>query len=630
MLITGGNTNSTISTPISLPTTSITHKQHYRIRLPLLQGLDRCLNMKELKQYHTHLIYLGLSDDNDTVGRAIKFCALNPSGDINYGFSLFYYLSRPDPFIYNTLIRASDSLKLYCLMLHRGLSPNQFTFPALLKSVTAVNEARMLHAHILKFGFSDDPYAQNNLIHFYSSHDHLLEARKVFDTMPETTTDVVSWTTLFAGYAKQGLLVEARLLFDRMPVRNSMSWNTMITGYVKAGWYQDAFKLFDRMTKDGAKLDKFVAASMLSACAAIGTVRQGSWIHRQVTKSGIEVDSKLATAIIDMYCKCGYIDRAYEVFDELRDKGLSSWNSMIGGFAIHGQADMSIQLFETLAKMKSPRPDGVTLLNVLTACAHGGLVKEGRNYFESMVGEFGVEPGCEHYGCLVDLLGRAGLISDAKTVVEEMPFEPDAGVLGALLGACRIHKEIQLGIRIGKRLIELDPGNSGRYILLANLYSSAEQWVEASDTRNLMIERRVEREPGISTIETQDGVVSQFIAGDWIHSRSKEIYAKVDEMLAKAKLEGYVIDTGEVLHDVEEEEKESQLVYHSEKLAIALGLLSTQVGQTIRISKNLRVCRDCHQLSKFVSRVFQREIILRDRNRFHRFKDGFCSCNDFW
>lgn len=434
---------------------------------------------------------------------------------------------------------------------------------------------------------------------------------------------------MITGLCRLGLVDDARNLFDRMPERNSVSWNAMISGYVHNQGFHQAFHLFFQMRDNEIELDKFVAASMLAACTGLGALEQGRWIHRHIERNKIELDSKLATTIIDMYCKCGCLEKAYEVFHGLNTKGLSSWNCMIGGLAIHGRGQEAINLFNEMEK-RMVKPDDITLLNLLSACAHAGLVDQGRHFFNYMVQVHEIEPKTEHFGCLVDLLGRAGLLTEAKKVIDEMPIEADASALGALLGACRIHGDVELGEQIGQRVIELDPKNGGRYILLANLFASAGRWDEVANVRRLMNDRGVKKEAGWSIIE-KDGVVNKFIAGGKSHPETSQIYPMVDEMLRRIRVVGYVADTGGVLNEFENvEEKESPVFFHSEKLAIAFGLLHTKQGETIRISKNLRVCRDCHAASKLISKVYDREIIVRDRNRFHHFHGGQCSCKDYW
>nr|GLL39389.1 pentatricopeptide repeat-containing protein At5g66520-like [Ipomoea trifida] len=479
-------------------------------------------------------------------------------------------------------------------MLLNSVMPNNFTFPPLIRCcciANAIGEGKQVHGHVIKFGFGSDGFSQNNLIHMYVNFNCLEEARRVFDRLPE---------------------------------KNSVCWNAMIASYVKNDCFYEAFALFQRMRAKGVTIDKFVAASILSACTGLGALKQGEWIHDYIKKSDIYVDPKLATTIIDMYCKCGCLDKAFDFFNGLPVKGISSWNCMIGGFAMHGKGEAAIKLLKEMEREKVV-PDYITFVNVLSACSHSGLIEEGKYYFNYMTKTYGIEAGMEHYGCLVDMLGRAGLLEEARVVIEEMPISPDVGVLGALLGACRIHNNLDLGEDIGKKVIELEPHNSGRYVLLANLYANAGRWEDVAKVRKLMNDRGVKKPPGYSMVEL-GGVVDEFIAGGRSHPLAREIYGKVHEMLDRIRREGYEAET----HEMSEEGRENPVYYHSEKLAIGYGLLKTEAGETIRITKNLRVCRDCHQASKLISKVYNREIIVRDRNRFHHFKGGECSCNDYW
>ncbi|XP_019154782.1 PREDICTED: pentatricopeptide repeat-containing protein At5g66520-like [Ipomoea nil] len=597
------------------------------------QGVESCSTMAELKQLHAQFIKLGLSCDNDAMGRVIKFCAISESGDLNYALKVFDTLPEPDTFIYNTIIRGylksqfpESSVPFYSKMLLNSVIPNNFTFPPLIRCccvANAIGEGKQVHGHVIKFGFGSDGFSQNNLIHMYVNFNCLEEAKRVFDRLP--VKDDVACTTLISGYAQWGYLNEALSVFESMPEeKNSVCWNAMIASYVKNDRFYEAFALFQRMRAKGVTIDKFVAASILSACTGLGALKQGEWIHDYIKKSDVYVDSKLATTIIDMYCKCGCLDKAFDFFNSLLVKGLSSWNCMIGGFAMHGKGEAAIKLLKEMEREKVV-PDYITFVNVLSACSHSGLIEKGKYYFDYMTKTYGIEAGMEHYGCLVDMLGRAGLLEEARRVIEEMPINPDVGVLGALLGACRIHNNLDLGEDIGKKVIELEPHNSGRYVLLANLYANAGRWEDVAKVRKLMNDRGVRKPPGYSMVEL-GGVVDEFIAGGRTHPQAREIYGKVHEMLDRIRLEGYEAEA----HEMSEEERENPVYYHSEKLAIGYGLLKTEAGETIRITKNLRVCRDCHQASKLISKVYNREIIVRDRNRFHHFKGGECSCNDYW
>uniref|UniRef100_A0A0A9H8S5 DYW domain-containing protein n=1 Tax=Arundo donax TaxID=35708 RepID=A0A0A9H8S5_ARUDO len=515
-------------------------------------------------------------------------------------------------------------------MLSLPVLPDHFTFPRVLPAAAPLHLVAQLHALLLKLGFHAHTQSLNALLAAYLASARPDFASRVFrgGGSARTILDVVSWTTMVGGLCKLGLVDDAREVFDGMPERNLISWNAMVSGYVKAGRFLDALEVFDEMRAQGVDGNGSVAASAVVACTGAGALAPGREVHRWVERSGIEMDEKLATAVVDMYCKCGSVDEARRVFEALPAKGLTSWNCMIGGFAVHGRCGDAVELFGRM-ESEGVAPDDVTLVNVLTACAHAGMVGEGRHYFDYIVRRYGVEPKMEHYGCMVDLYGRAGLLDEAKKVIDEMPMEPDVGVLGALFGACKIHGEVDLGEAIGWRVIELDPQNSGRYVLLANLLAGAGRWEDVAKVRRLMDERDVSKEAGLSVIEV-DGEVCEFRCGGLCHPLAEEVYTMAKDMMRRIAAEGYVPDTRDVLHDIADEEKETPLLYHSEKLAIAFGLLCSRPGDTMRITKNLRVCRDCHEATKFVSRVFEREIVVRDRNRFHHFKDGKCSCKDYW
>ncbi|WJX96349.1 hypothetical protein P8452_77568 [Trifolium repens] len=596
---------------------------------PILRAVEKCSTMTELKQHHSLLIRIGLSTDNHAMSRIINFCSKHDH--FHYALKVFNTIPNPDTFLYNTLFKSQsktpfNALLFYSQMLQQSLTPNSFTFPILIRSCSLHKQVKQIHAHVIKFGFGSDVFALNNLIHVYFSFGYLDDARKVFDKMPERS--YVSWTTVISGYSHCGDVDEAFRVFELMNCKNSASWNAMIACFVQSNRFKEAFDLFNRMRVEKVELDKFLAASMISACTGLGALEQGKWIHGYVERSGIELDSKLATTIIDMYCKCGCLEKASQVFNGLPEKGVSSWNCMIGGLAMHGKGEDAIQLFKEMER-EMVVPDGITFVNVLAACAHSGLVQEGRYYFRYMTEVHAVEPANEHYGCMVDLLARTGRIGEAKKVLDEMPMSPDASVLGALLGACKIHGNLELGEWVGKRVIELEPGNSGRYVMLANIYASHGKWEQVACVRKLMNDRGVKKAPGFSMIE-MEGNVNEFVAGGKDHPLAKAIYAKVDEMLESIGLVGYVPDIGGVLHDLDEEEWENPLFYHSEKLAIGYGLLKSKRGETLRITKNLRICKDCHQACKLISKVYDRDILIRDRNRFHHFSNGECSCKDYW
>ncbi|XP_031269987.1 pentatricopeptide repeat-containing protein At3g62890-like [Pistacia vera] len=374
--------------------------------------------------------------------------------------------------------------------------------------------------------------------------------------------------------------------------------------------------------------DKVTMVSLLLACTHLVALETGKWLHAYIMKKVIEVDVALGTALVDMYAKCGSIENAEIVFEELAEKDVMTWTALVVGLAMCGQGDEALKYFHEM-QISGLKPDAITLVGALVACSHAGLVEEGISYFNSMTKTYGIQPSIEHYGCFVDMLGRAGRIAEAEELIKKMPMTPDHFVLGGLLGACRIHCNLEVAERVAQQLLELYPDNGGSYIILSNIYSLSRKWEEAKRIRELMAERKIKKSPGCSLIEV-DGVVHEFIKGDSSHPQSPVIYEMLDDMLSRTKKAGYVSNKSEVLFDMDEEEKETALNLHSEKLALAFGLISTSPGIPIRIVKNLRVCSDCHAAIKLVSKVYNREIIVRNRNRFHQFKNGSCSCRDFW
>ncbi|PKA64866.1 Pentatricopeptide repeat-containing protein [Apostasia shenzhenica] len=408
----------------------------------------------------------------------------------------------------------------------------------------------------------------------------------------------------------------------------SSSWCLITTG--QAGYFVKAIELLQEMQHAGVGPNEFTLTTVLAACSNLVALDQGRWIHACINKARIKLNDRLLASLIDMYAKCGEIDFAFELFNvqDSPKQTVRPWNAMITGYAIHGYADKAIELFE---KMKEDNivPDKVTFVSLLAACSHGKLVEMGKLYFDSMTKTYGIEPEIEHYGCMVDLFSRAGLLQEAEEIISNMPMNPDVAIWGALLGACRIHKDIERGERIGMLMKELGPKHTGCHVLLANIYSGNGRWHDARGVRN-SIEMSGERKiPGCSSIEV-DGKFYEFLVGDRSNPQTNQIYSCLEEIVAKLKERGYVPELGEALLDADEEDKETALTIHSEKLAIAFGLLNTRPRTRIRIVKNLRVCLDCHLLTKFISKVYDREIIVRDRVRFHHFKDGSCSCGDYW
>uniref|UniRef100_A0A2N9H932 DYW domain-containing protein n=1 Tax=Fagus sylvatica TaxID=28930 RepID=A0A2N9H932_FAGSY len=519
------------------------------------------------------------------------------------GHSLSPTSSHNSLIIFRSMIRGS------------GLLPNQYSFVFVFKACgngLGVLEGEQIRVHAIKVGLENNVFVTNALIGMYANWGLVEEARRVFDW--SVNRDLYSWNIMLGGYVGTHDMDRAMDLFDEMCERDVVSWSTVIAGYVQVGCFMEALDLFHKMLQMGPKPNEFTLVSALAACANLVALDQGRWIHVYIDKVEIKKNERVLASLIDMYAKCGEIEFASKIFNN--EHGLKRkvwpWNAMIGGFAMHGKSKEAIDTFEQM-KIGTVSPNKVTFVALLTACSHGNMVHEGRGYFESMVSSYGIEPEIEHYGCMVDLLGRAGLLKEAEEVISNMPVAPDAAIWGALLGACRIHKDMKRGERVGKVLKELHSNHIGCHVLLSNIYSASGRWNEAKIVREKIEVSGRKKTPGCSSIEL-NGVFHQFLMGDRSHPQTKQLYSFLDDMTTKLKIAGYVPEFGEVLLDIDDEEdKESALSMHSEKLAIAFGLMNTAPGTPIRIVKNLRVCGDCHQATKFISKVYDREIIVRDR-----------------
>lgn len=430
-------------------------------------------------------------------------------------------------------------------------------------------------------------------------------------------------------YAKHGDVEVARELFDGMPERDVVCWNAMIDGYTQQGRANESLILFREMLAAGVKPNEVTVVSVLSACGQLGALGSGRWLHSYIESNRINrANVRIATSLIDMYSKCGSLEDARSIFDAICDKDIVSWNSIIGGYAMHGFPQDALRLFNEMC-MAGLQPNDITFVGILGACAHAGLVSEGRAFFRSMKDEYGIEPKIQHYGCMVNLLSRAGHLEDAYELAKSVTFEADMVLWATLLWACRLHGNVGLGEIILERLVAGDKANSGSYVLLSNIYAAAGNWEGVARVRSSMKNSRAEKEPGCTAIEVNNKV-HEFLAGDLRHPKSKEIYQMLGEINGWLKAHGYTPQTGVVLHDIGEAEKARSLEVHSEKLAISFGLISTKPGTAIRIVKNLRVCSDCHAVTKLLSQITGRKIVVRDRNRFHHFVNGSCSCGDYW
>lgn len=643
---------------------------------PCLALFNRCRSLTSVEQIHAHLSKTGLDDDPLLAGKLILRCctAISGSQALTYAQRFFALLTDPDTFMYNTLIRGysesrtpARSLELFN-QLNRNSAcssslsrPDSFSFAFALKAAANIRSlmtGSQLHCQTLSHGLNAHLFIGTTLISMYAECGRADSARRVFAEMPQP--NVVAWNAMLtacfrcsdledaralsdrmpfnnsasfnvqiSGYMKAGEVESARLVFSGMPVKDDIAWNTMIVGFAENGRFNEAFRYFSDMRRMGMRPTEVSLTGVLSACADAGMLESGKIVHGFVEKSGFLEDVSVSNALLDAYSKCGDMGMAQSVFDRMTvDRTVVSWTSMISGLAMYGRGTEAIQLFNGM-KESGIQPDRITFISILYACSHAGLLEQGRAYFSKMKDVYGLEPGIEHYGCMVDLYGRAGKLTEAYEFVSQMPIEPTDVIWRTLLGACSIHGNVELGQRVREKLSELDPNNSGDQVLLSNIYAVIGKWKDVAAIRNSMSTERMKKAPGWSMIEV-DKLAYKFVAGQKHSGITLEAYEKLREIVLRVREGGYVPEVKSVLHDIEEEEKEGSVALHSEKLAVAFGLKRLHKGKTLRVVKNLRICRDCHAFMKIVSRLYDVEIVVRDRSRFHSFEDGSCSCRDYW
>lgn len=586
---------------------------------------------------------------------------------------IFDEISNKNVVFFNVMIRSymnnqlySDALLLFKSMSAYGTSPDNYTYPCVLKACSGSENLRLgsqIHALVIQVGLDSNLFIGNGLIAMYGKCSFLIEARRIFNEMPRR--DVVSYNSLVAGFAQNGLFDNSldvcremdllglksdagtmaslspavsntsrenvsfvEKMFSNLTKKNLVSYNVMISVYVNNSMSSKAIDLFLAMEGDKIEPDSVTFASVLPACGDLSALLVGRKIHEFVERKNLLPNLALENALMDMYAKCGSLIDSRKVFDEMQFRDVVSWTSMISAYGMNGQGRDAVSLFKKMTD-SGLTPDSIAFVTVLSACSHAGLLEEGRFFLKLMSEKYSINSRIEHFACMVDLLGRSGKVEEAYTFIKKMPIEPNERVWGALLSACRVYSNMEIGIVAADSLFKLVPEQCGYYVLLSNIYAKACKWEDVTKVRHIMKSKGIKKVPGISSFEL-NGQVHTFLACDKSHPRSGEIYEELDVLVGKMKEMGYVPEKDFALHDVEEEEKEFHLAVHSEKLAIVFGILSTEPGTMIRITKNLRICGDCHVAMKLISQISKREIVVRDTNRFHHFRDGICSCGDYW
>ncbi|CAM6127608.1 unnamed protein product [Calypogeia fissa] len=556
-----------------------------------------------VKEVHGYASKAGLESDVRVGNVLVHMYA--KSGSIDDAQLVFDGMEKRDLVTWNAMIGGlaqhgcgCEAYRLFSQMRREGFEPDAITYLNILNvsaSVGALEWVREVHGHASKTLLESDVRVGNAIVHMY---------------------------------AESGSLDDARLVFDRMEKRDVFTWNVMIGGLAKHGCGHEAYRLFLRMRREGFEPDAITYMNILNASASVGASEWVKKIHGHASKAGLDSDLRVGSALIHMYGESGSLDDARLVFDRMEKRNVVTWNAMTGALAQHGCGQEALELFRKM-NLYGVKPDETSFVAVLSACRHAGLVDDGRKLFSAMTHDYCIEPTVKHCNCMVDLLGRAGHLEEAKLFIRDMPVAPNGVTWKAFLGACRTYANVELGELSAEELFKLEPNESAPYVLLSNIYAAAGKWEKVSLVRTMMQDRGVWKEPGCSWIEVGNKI-HEFFVGDIHHPEAKAIYAYLNELTQKLKAEGYIPDTQGVLQNIDEEDKELAICSHSEKLAIAYGLMRIPRGKPIRVYKNLRVCTDCHTASKLISKVTGREVIARDANRFHQYKDGLCSCGDYW
>ncbi|XP_008802216.2 putative pentatricopeptide repeat-containing protein At2g01510 [Phoenix dactylifera] len=518
---------------------------------------------------------------------------------------LFDEMLERDNVSYNVMIsgyawngQTKELLNLFWEMQLIGFDQSQFPFASLLSAAGVLPDLKMgrqVHAKVIVTDAASNDLVGNALIDMYS---------------------------------KCGNLETAEMIFMNKTDRNTISWTAMISGYIQNGLYEEALELFREMRRGGLSPDRATFSSILRASAGLALLGLGRQLHSYIIRSGYMLNVFSGCALLDVYAKCGCLDETLHVFEEMPYRNIISWNAMISAYAQNGQGMKAIKLFEDMLRW-GVEPDSVTFLSVLSACSHSGLIDEGLRFFNSMTEYYKLKPKKEHYACVIDLLGRVGCLDEVERLVDQIPFEADQIIWNSILNSCRIHSNQELARRAADKLFSMELRDAAPYVIMSNVYARAGQWEDAAKVKKMMRDRGMRKEPAYSWVEIKQKVYT-FSSNDSTNPQISEIRAVLHKLSEEMEKQGYKPNTGCALHLVDEELKLESLKYHSERLALAFALINTPQGTPIRVMKNLRACTDCHAAIKVISKIVGREIIVRDSSRFHHFKDGFCSCGDYW
>ncbi|EOY01760.1 Pentatricopeptide repeat-containing protein [Theobroma cacao] len=504
-----------------------------------LKLLERCKNMNQLRQAHAHAITCGLGTNSFALSRLLAFCANPNRGSVTYACNLFQRIENPTICICNTMIKALflkgeifKTIELYNNMLDKGMHPDNYTLPYVLKACAKLQYfyfGELVYGHCLKLGFVFDIFVGNALIAMFCAFDNVKVARYIFDEIP--WPDFVSWTVMISGYGKIGDIDTARLLFDEASVKDAGIWGAMISGYVKNNCFKEGLYMFRLMQMSDIEPDEAIYVSVLCACAHLGALDTGIWIHKYLGKQKFPLSLRLSTCLLDMYAKCGNLDIAKKLFDGMQQRDVVSWNAMISGMAMHGDGESALELFWQMEK-DGVRPDDITFIAVFSACSYSGMAFEGLTILDRMCKVYNIEPKSEHFGCIIDLLSRGGLFEEANKIIQRMPDSSnpsdEAIAWRALLSSCCSNGQTKLAEVAAEKLMQLED-HSGVYVLLSNLYAASGKYYDAKIIKQMMKNRGVNKVPGCSSVKII-GVVHEFIAGEKSHPQMEDIHLILEKL----------------------------------------------------------------------------------------------------
>ncbi|PIN05885.1 hypothetical protein CDL12_21578 [Handroanthus impetiginosus] len=557
----------------------------------------------ELGRYvHDYMVRNGY--ECDTLASNIIINMYAKCGDLLRSREMFENMGSHDLVSWNSLLTGYVENHLYheAIELFRRMKinfqPDFFTYVTLLSICTElvdINFAKELHCDIIKQGFGSTQIVGNALVD---------------------------------AYAKCGQMEDSLKQFENMEFRDTVTWNSIITSCGHSYNSNLGFSMLSRMRVEGVMPDIPTFLSALPLCSYLIAKRQGEEMHGTIYRLGFESNIPIGNALIEMYSNTGSLRNSILVFEQMKMRDVVSWTAIISSYGMYGEGRKALEAFECM-KAAGILPDHVVFVAIIYACSHSGLVQEGRACFEQMKKDYNLEPRLEHYACVVDLLSRSGLLTEAEEFIISMPLKPDASIWGVLLSACRASGNMKIAEHVSERMLQLNTNDPGYHVLVSNVYAALGKWDQVREIRSSLKAKGLKKDPGCSWLEIQNRVY-YFGAGDRSFKQHKEVIELLKVLSGLIAKEGYTPDVKFVLHNVEDDEKLDMLCGHSERLAIAFGLLHTKPGTPLVVMKNLRVCGDCHTVTKYISKIMHREILVRDANRFHLFKDGTCSCRDHW